>query len=93
MTNSASIQDVLLFPQMKPEKKQQVLIDEPSKFTEIGIPTEWVEVLQKLGYTTVAKIKEVDKPGKLHQEMMGYRKKNKLEIGTLSVQDIEAWII
>ncbi len=92
MTNSASIQDVLFFPQMKPEKKQQTAADEPVKYTDAGIPAEWVDVLQKLGYTTIEKVKEVDKPGKLHQEIMGYRKKNKLEITTVSVDDVSVWI-
>ena len=92
MTNSTSIQDVIFFPQMKPEKKQEVLIDGPTKYIELGIPEEWVEPLQKIGYTTVAKLKEVEKPGKLHQEMMGFRKKNKLEIATLTVDDVAGWI-
>ncbi len=92
MTNSSSIQDVLLFPQMKPEKKHQVTMDDPTKYREAGIPGEWIEVLQKLGYTTLAKLKEVEKPGKLHQEIMGYRKKNKLDINTVSVEDVASWI-
>ncbi len=92
MTNSTSIQDVIFFPQMKPEKKQLILMDDPGMFTELGIPAQWVEILQKLGYTTVAKLREVEKAGKLHQEMMGFRKKNKLEIPTVSLEEVAGWI-
>ena len=90
MTNQPSIQDVLFFPQMKPEKKEK--IDPKEKYTEKGIPGEWVEPLQKLGYVTIEKLMKVEKPGKLHQEMMGYRKKNKLEISTVSLEDVASWI-
>jgi len=93
MTNQSSIQDVLFFPQMKPESAgQQHAVDVSQNYTAIGIPEEWVAPLQALGYTTVAKIKEIEKPGKLHQEMMGYRKKNKLEIGTVTVEDVSSWL-
>jgi lysyl-tRNA synthetase class 2 len=93
MTNQQSIQDVLFFPQMKPEAVgQQHAVDNLQKYTAIGIPEEWVAPMQALGYTTVEKIKEIEKPGKLHQEMMGYRKKNKLEIGTVTVEDVAGWI-
>ena len=93
MTNQTSIQDVLFFPQMKPEKKQeQESGSKREEYLAIGVPEEWIEPLQALGYTTVAKIKAVDKPGKLHQEMMGYRKKNKLEIGTVTVEEVGGWL-
>ncbi len=61
-------------------------------FIRLGIPEEWVEPLMALGYTTIEKLKTVEKPGKLHQEMMGYRKKNKLEIGTATLEQVSAWI-
>ncbi len=92
MTNSTSIQDVIFFPQMKPEKRQQVLTDDPSKYTSLGIPEEWVEPLQKLGYTTVAKLKEVEKPGKLSNDLNGFKKKNKLDLPGLSPETVASWI-
>jgi lysyl-tRNA synthetase class 2 len=93
MTNSASIQDVLFFPQMKPEAVgPQHAVDNIQKYTALGIPEEWVAPMQALGYTTIAKVKAVEKPGKLHQEMMGYRKKNKLEINTVTVEEVGGWI-
>lgn len=90
MTNQPSIQDVLFFPQMRPEKRETV--DSIEKYEEIGIPAAWAEVLQNLGYKTLKSIKEFEKPGKLHQEMMGYRKKNKLEIDTVTMDQVAEWI-
>ena len=92
MTNSTSIQDVIFFPQMKPEKRQQLITDDPSKYTSLGIPEEWVEPLQKLGYTTVAKLKEVEKPGKLANDLNGFKKKNKLDLPGLSPETVASWI-
>ncbi len=93
MTDQPSIQDVLFFPQMKPEASQRAQgIEHRAEFLEIGIPEEWVEPLFALGYDTVKKLKEVEKPGKLHQEMMGYRKKNKLDIDTLTIDQVAEWI-
>ena len=78
---------------MKPEAQAKVpAVSSADEYLALGIPEEWVEPLQKLGYTTIDKLKEVEKPGKLHQEMMGYRKKNKLEIDTVSVEDVNTWI-
>jgi lysyl-tRNA synthetase class 2 len=90
LTNQPSIQDVLLFPQMKPEKKSTVDPDE--KYTEKGIPAEWVDALKKLGFTTVAKLKEVEKAGKLANDLNGYSKKNKLGLPGLSPQAVEEWL-
>ena len=90
LTNQPSIQDVLLFPQMKPEKKSTVDPDE--KYIEKGIPAEWVEPLKKLGFTTVAKLKEIEKAGKLANDLNGYNKKNKLGLQGLSPQAVEEWL-
>ena len=67
-------------------------MSKPEEYLALGIPAEWVEPLQKLGYTTIEKLKKMEKPGKLHQEMMGYRKKNKLEISTVTMEDVNSWI-
>ena len=78
---------------MKPEASAKApAASKPEEYTALGIPEEWVEPLQKLGYTTIEKIKVLEKPGKLHQEMMGYRKKNKLEIGTVTMEQVSEWI-
>ena len=84
---------VLFFPQMKPEAPAKASpVSKPEEYAAIGVPEEWVEPLQKLGYTTIDNIKEFEKPGKLHQEMMGYRKKNKLEIPNVTMEDVNSWI-
>ncbi len=81
------------FPQMKPEAQAKApAMSSVEEYIAIGIPEEWVEPLQKLGYTTIDKLKEVEKSGKLHQEMMGFRKKNKLEIGTVTMENVSGWI-
>jgi lysyl-tRNA synthetase class 2 len=78
---------------MKPESPPKApAMSKAEEYTALGVPAEWVEPLQKLGYTTVDKLKEVEKPGKLHQEMMGYRKKNKLEIGSVTLEDVADWL-
>ena len=90
MTNQPSIQDVLFFPQMRPEKK--AVADSKDKYTALGIPEEWVEIIQKLGYTTIAKLGEVEKHTKLHQDICGYNKKNKLGLTNPAQDDVKAWL-
>lgn len=92
ITDSNSIQDVIFFPQMRPEESQQSAVDSRQTYTELGIPEEWVEPLQKMGYTTIKKLKEVEKHTKLHQEMMGFRKKNKLDISTVMPDEVKKWL-
>ena len=79
---------------MLPEVASQKLKVESQKseYLEVGIPEEWVGPLKALGYKTIDKIKALEEPGKLHQEMMGYRKKNKLEIDTVTMEDVNSWI-
>ncbi|MCI7728639.1 MAG: lysine--tRNA ligase [Bacteroidales bacterium] len=89
LTGQTAIQEVLLFPQMKPEKKVQK--DGAEKYTEKGILSEWVEPLQKLGFDMVAKLKDVN-VNKLHQDLCGYNKKNKLGLVNPTKEDIENWI-
>ncbi len=88
MTNSDSIQDVLFFPQMRPEKKIQ--IDSAEKYIEKGIPEEWVSLIQKLGYKTVNSLKEA-KPGKLFNDLCGLNKKGKLGLKNPSPDDVKKW--
>ncbi|TKG88622.1 lysine--tRNA ligase [Puteibacter caeruleilacunae] len=89
MTDNASIQDVLFFPQMKPEKKAEN--DGVEKYTEIGVKEEWVEVIQKLGFKTVAKLQEA-KAGKLFNDLCGYNKKNKLGLANPTMDEVKQWL-
>ena len=89
MTGQSTIQEVLFFPQMRPEKV--VPKDSASKFMELGIAEEWVPVIQKAGYNQVADMKEVN-PQKFHQDICGINKKYKLELTNPSVNDVAEWI-
>ncbi len=89
MTNSNSIQDVLFFPQMRPEKK--AIVDDESKYTELGIAKEWVPIIQKLGFTNIEELKQAN-PNKLHQEMCGMNKKHKLGLVNPKIEDVKTWL-
>jgi lysyl-tRNA synthetase, class II len=89
MTNSNSIQDVLFFPQMRPEKK--TVKDDISAFTDHGIPGEWAGVLQKMGYLRLDSLRGVS-AGKLHNELCGYNKKNKLGLKNPDVNQVSQWV-
>ncbi len=66
---------------MKPETTAKTpVFRTQSEYEWIGVPAEWIEPLQKLGYTTIDKLKEVEKPGKLANDLNGYKKKNKLDL-------------
>jgi lysyl-tRNA synthetase class 2 len=89
MTNSASIQDVLFFPQMRPEKKAKP--DSADAYVAAGIPAEWVEPLQKMGFLTVESLKNVT-AGKLFNDLCGYNKKNKLGLKNPTPDEVKSWV-
>ena len=89
MTGQTTIQEVLLFPQMRPEKT--VKRDATEKYTAVGVAAEWVPALQKAGYLTVESLKEAN-PNKLRQALCELNKKYKLELTNPSVEEIEGWI-
>lgn len=90
MTNSPSIQDVIFFPQMKPEKQAPVADDQA--FASIGVRSELIPILQKMGIQSVAQLKET-KPGKLLNDIGGMRKKLKLDqVAPVTLPEIEAWL-
>lgn len=91
MTNQPSIQDVLLFPQMRPEKANTPTGDPDEAFIQIGVPEAWVDVLRKYGFKTIAQLKEAN-PNKLLNDLGGLRKKMKLDIPALKIEDIKGWI-
>ena len=89
MTGQTTIQEVLFFPQMRPEKKAAK--DDSSKYTALGIPEELVPLIQKAGYNLVSDMKDV-KPQKLQMDICGINKKFKLELANPSVETIAEWI-
>jgi lysyl-tRNA synthetase, class II len=89
MTNQPSIQDVLFFPQMRPEKK--AVADKTEAYTEKGIPADWVPVLQKMGFLKVETLKQTG-AGKLFNDLCGYNKKNKLGLPNPSMDEVKKWV-
>ena len=89
MTGNAFIQEVLFFPQMRPEKVAPK--DAPAKYMELGISEEWVPVIQKAGYNLVSDMKEIN-PQKLHMDICGVNKKYKLGLTNPSVDQVAEWI-
>lgn len=89
LTGQVSIQEVLLFPLMRPEKR--VKRDTVSDFIKIGIPEEWVQLVQKAGYTQISDLIDLN-PNKLHQEVCGLNKKMKLELNNPSPEEVETWV-
>lgn len=88
LTGQESIQEVILFPQMKPEP--HVVKDKTERYEACGIAAEWVPILQKAGYITVDSI-DWDNPAKVLQRMVEINKKYKLGITMPSVDAVAAW--
>ena len=89
MTGQTTIQEVLFFPQMRPEKTQRR--DKEEAFTALGIASEWVAPLYKAGVYTV-ELLGTQTAGKLHQELCGINKKYKLGFKNPTVEEVEQWI-
>jgi lysyl-tRNA synthetase class 2 len=89
MTGQPTIQEVLFFPQMRPEKKAPK--DPVSVYTAVGVPADIVPVLQKAGYNLLRDMKDVN-PQALQQQVGEVLKKYKLDIPKPSVQDMADWL-
>ena len=89
MTGKTFIQEVLFFPQMKPEKK--IPQSTPAEWAEIGVPEDIVPVLRKAGFNLITNIKD-EKPQGLQQKIGEIFKKYKLELQKPSVDEVAAWI-
>lgn len=88
MTNSSSIQDVLFFPQMRPETNA-FSSSLPSSLNHI--PAPWNEVIAKLGITTTEQLKAAN-PNKLFNDLGGMRKKLKLQVPMINAEEIKSWM-
>jgi lysyl-tRNA synthetase class 2 len=89
LTNNEAIQEVLFFPQMRPEKFQTG--PNVQDYIALGIPEAWAEHIIKAGYDTIEKLKS-SKPTAVHQQLNGYRKKNKLEIPAVQLEEVQVWL-
>ena len=91
LTGQESIQEVLLFPQMRPEKVAPR--DKAEAFAALGVAAEWVPLLHKAGYLTVEALKAEEKPGKIHQATQDIKKKYKLsDLPQLSLEEVQSWL-
>ncbi len=88
LTDQPSIQDVIFFPQMRAEKRAETSSDDD--FAKLGIQPEWIPVIKKTGIKTIAELKQVN-PNKLINDLSGLRKKLKLEIPALKIEEVLAW--
>ncbi len=89
MTNQSSIQEVLLFPQMRPEAVKKVFA--ATDLIAIGIDQLWAQHIIDAGFSSLSSLKE-SKPTAIQQKLNGYRKKNKLDIPAVQLEDIENWL-
>ena len=90
MTAHSYIQDVLLFPQMRPEKVAKR--DKEEAYVALGVPAEWVAPIQKAGFLTVEALGKLDRPGKLFQDLLDINKKYKLGLKVPVVDEVRAWV-
>lgn len=91
MTNQPSIQDVLFFPQMRPETIVEADVLTDTDFATAGVPTEWVAAIQHLGYLTVGQLKAAN-PNKLFNDLGGARKKLKLDVKMPGLEEVKEWL-
>ena len=89
LTGQLAIQEVLFFPTMRPEKVKKVAAEQD--FMEIGVPEVWAQVLVKAGYTSVDMLK-AEKPAALREKLNGLRKKNKMDVPALQLEEVTQWI-
>ncbi len=89
ITGQQAIQEVLFFPQMKPEKKTQK--DGAEVFVSLGIPEDWVAVIYKAGIQTTEGLKGLN-PNKFHQDICGLNKKHKMELKNPTKEEVAEWI-
>jgi len=89
LTGQLAIQEVLFFPTMRPEKVKKVATEQD--FMEIGVPEVWANVIVKAGYTSVDMLK-AEKPAALREKLNGLRKKNKMDVTALQLEEVTQWI-
>jgi lysyl-tRNA synthetase class 2 len=89
LTNNSSIQEVIFFPQMRPEKKQEVAKE--TDYVAAGVPAVWIPALQKMNILTIDQLKAAS-PNKIFNDLGGMRKKLKIDEKLPQLDDIKAWV-
>lgn len=89
MTNSASIQDVLFFPHMRPETVK--VMPSAKDFIALGVPEVWAEYIIPAGFASPDELTTA-KPSQIQQALNKYRKKNRLDVPAIQIDEIERWL-
>jgi len=89
LTNNQSIQEVIFFPQMRPEKKQEIARE--ADYVSAGVPAVWIPALQKMNILTIEQLKAAV-PSKIFNDLGGMRKKLKIEEKMPSLDDVKNWV-
>jgi lysyl-tRNA synthetase class 2 len=89
LTDQTSIQEVLFFPQMRPEKKVEMATD--SDYEAQGVPGVWIPALQKMGFLTIEALKAAN-PNKVFNDLGGLRKKLKIDAPMPKKEEVEGWV-
>ena len=90
LTDQTSIQEVLFFPQMRPEKKVETASE--ADYEAAGVPVVWIAALQKMNILTIEQLKAAN-PNKVFNDLGGMRKKLKIDAPMPAKQDVESWIL
>jgi lysyl-tRNA synthetase class 2 len=88
MTNSPSIQDVLFFPQMRPEVK--IKMPEAADYAALGVPEVWIPALLNMKFTSIEEFKAFP-PNKLFNDLGGMRKKLKIDAPLPELNLVKSW--
>jgi lysyl-tRNA synthetase class 2 len=89
LTNNVSIQEVIFFPQMRPERRPEIARE--MDYINAGVPAAWVPALQKMNIMTIEQLKAAN-PNKIFNDLGGMRKKLKIEEKMPLLDDIKSWI-
>ncbi len=89
LTDNQSIQEVIFFPQMRPEAKQTTATE--GDYLALGIDKVWIPVLQKMGFLTIQQLKQAS-PNKVFNDLGGLRKKFKIEEKAPDLTIVKSWI-
>jgi lysyl-tRNA synthetase, class II len=89
LTNNSSIQEVLFFPQMRPEKKSEIASE--ADYVDAGVPVVWIPALQKMGLMTIEQLKSAN-INKVFNDLGGMRKKLKIDDKMPSKEEVELWL-
>jgi lysyl-tRNA synthetase class 2 len=89
LTNNASIQEVIFFPQMRPEKKQELAKE--ADYITAGVPAVWVQAIQKMNILTIEQLKAAN-ANKIFNDLGGIRKKLKIEEKMPTLDEVKSWI-